>query len=85
MDIIGMFGKPLAASLLMGVTAVAVYYGLHMVISSNVICLLPAILVAVIVYGMAYLVIAKPSKELLRRFPGGSYLVKIAVKLKLMA
>ena len=33
----------------------------------------------------AYLVIAKPSKELLRRFPGGSYLVKIAVKLKLMA
>ena len=85
MDIRGMFGKPLLASVLMGVAAVAVYYGLHMVIDSNVICLVPAILVAVMVYGVAYLMIAKPSKTLLRRFPGGSYLVKIAVKLKLMA
>ena len=85
MDIRGMFGKPLLPSVLMGVAAVAVYYGLHMVIDSNVICLVPAILVAVMVYGVAYLMIAKPSKTLLRRFPGGSYLVKIAVKLKLMA
>lgn len=82
MDIRGMFGKPLAASVIMGVAALAVYYSLHALIDSNVICLIPAILAAVIVYGVCYLVIAKPSKELLRRFPGGSYLVRIAEKLK---
>ena len=82
MDISNMFLRPLAAAVLMGGAAVVVYYGLHRLISSNVICLLPAILVAVVVYGLGYLYIAHPSKELLRRFPGGSYLVKIAVKLK---
>ena len=82
MDISNMFLRPLAAAVLMGGAAVVVYYGLHRVISSNVICLLPAILVAVVVYGLGYLYIAHPSKELLRRFPGGNYLVKIAVKLK---
>lgn len=82
MDVSNMFLRPLAAAVLMGGAAVVVYYGLHRVISSNVICLLPAILVAVVVYGLGYLYIAHPSKELLRRFPGGSYLVKIAVKLK---
>lgn len=82
MDVSGMFLRPLAAAALMGGAAVVVYYGLHRVISSNVICLLPAILVAVVVYGLGYLYIAHPSKELLRRFPGGNYLVKIAVKLK---
>ena len=82
MDVSNMFLRPLAAAALMGGAAVVVYYGLHRVISSNVICLLPAILVAVVVYGLGYLYIAHPSKELLRRFPGGSYLVKIAVKLK---
>ena len=81
MDVKGMFLRPLAAAALMGVAAVAVYYGLHQVIHSNVICLLPAILVAVAVYGVAYLFIAHPSKELLRRFPGGAYLVKIAVRI----
>lgn len=82
MDVSNMFLRPLAAAVLMGGAAVVVYYGLHRVISSNVICLLPAILVAVVVYGLGYLYIAHPSKELLRRFPGGNYLVKIAVKLK---
>lgn len=82
MDISNMFLRPLAAAVLMGGAAVVVYYGLHRVIPSNVICLLPAILVAVVVYGLGYLYIAHPSKELLRRFPGGNYLVKIAVKLK---
>ena len=82
MDISNMFLRPLAAAVLMGGAAVVVYYGLHRVISSNVICLLPAILVAVVVYGLGYLYIAHPSKELLRRVPGGNYLVKIAVKLK---
>ncbi len=80
MDVKGMFLRPLAAAVLMGVAAVAVYYGLHQVIHSNVICLLPAILVAVAVYGVAYLFIAHPSKELLLRFPGGTYLIKIAVR-----
>ena len=82
MDVSNMFLRPLAAAVLMGGAAVVVYYGLHRLISSNVICLLPAILVAVVVYGLGYLYIAHPSKELLRRFPGGNYLVKIAVKLK---
>lgn len=82
MDVFNMFLRPLAAAVLMGGAAVVVYYGLHRVISSNVICLLPAILVAVVAYGLGYLYIAHPSKELLRRFPGGNYLVKIAVKLK---
>lgn len=84
MDMAGMFGRPLLASVLMGVAAVLVYHGLHSFIDSNVICLLPAILVAVLVYGVAYLLIAKPSKELLRRFPGGGYVVKVAVKLRLL-
>ena len=81
MDITGMFLRPLAAAVLMGAAAFVVYHGLHRVIASNVICLLPAILIAVTVYGVAYLFIAHPSRELLRRFPGGAYLVKIAVRL----
>ena len=81
MDLKGMFLRPLLAALLMGVAAFGVYHGLHAMFSSNVICLLPALLVAVAVYGLGYLYIARPSKELLRRFPGGAYLVKIAVKL----
>ncbi len=85
MDIKGMFMKPLLASLLMGVAALVVYYGLHRVVSSNVICLVPAIIVAVLVYGVAYLVIAKPSRELLRKMPGGAYLVKIAAKFRIFS
>jgi stage V sporulation protein B len=85
MDIKGMFMKPLVASLLMGVAALVVYYGLHRVISSNVICLVPAIVVAVLVYGVAYLMIAKPSRELLRKMPGGAYLVKIAAKFRIFS
>lgn len=85
MDIAGMFGQPLLASVIMGAVALIVYYGLHVIIDSNVICLIPAIGVAVVVYGVAYLMIARPSKELLRRFPGGNYLVRIAVKVRIMS
>ena len=68
--------RPLLAALGMGVVTWLSYYGLHLVLPINVVCLGVAVVLGVATYIILYVVIAKPSEEELRRFPFGSYAVK---------
>lgn len=73
---------PLAASIPMAAVAGGVYYGVHMLLHSNVISLGISVLLAVIIYFVVYILISKPSDNELRLIPGGSYLVKIASRFR---
>ena len=61
----------------MGVVAGLVYYGLYKLIQSNVICLCLSIALGGATYFIVYILMEKPSRERLRRMPGGAVLVKI--------
>ena len=58
-----------------------VYYALSIVIKSNLLCLIPAILLAVVAYLLLYVKISHISEEELRRFPMGTKLVLVLRKL----
>ncbi|HJB27657.1 MAG TPA: polysaccharide biosynthesis protein [Candidatus Blautia faecavium] len=62
---------PLLASVPMAAVAGGVYYGLYVLIHSNIICLAISIVCAVAVYFAVYLYISKPSLEELSALPGG--------------
>ena len=70
--------RGLMASVVMGVVAYILYYGLSTLIESNALCLGAAILGAIAVYGVLYLRFAGIPREVLRRFPGGRVLVQLA-------
>ncbi len=78
------FLVPLAAAFFMGVSAWAVYGLLHILTSSTVISLIPAIVVAVCVYFALLIVFRGVSEQELRSIPKGYLLVKLAKKCKLM-
>lgn len=63
---------PILASIPMGIVAVAVYKLVYAVIGSNFISLIPSIVLAIVVYFVGYLVVAKPKKEDLAALPGGT-------------
>ncbi len=79
-----MFLMPLLASSLMGACAWGTYTGLHTFVDSNVICLMPSLLLAVIVYGVTILKIGAIQREQLLAFPKGTLLVKVAEKCHLI-
>lgn len=79
-----MFLMPFLASALMGACALGAYTGLHMLVESNVICLIPSILLAVIVYAVTILKTGAIRREQLIAFPKGALLVKIAEKCRLL-
>lgn len=79
-----MFLMPFLASALMGACAWGAYTGLHMLVESNVICLIPSILLAVIVYAVTILKTGAIRREQLIAFPKGALLVKIAEKCRLL-
>ena len=70
--------SPILASVVMGVVAGAVYYGLHVILPSNFICLGVSIVLAATAYFLAYILVDKTASERLSRMPGGAYLVRIA-------
>ncbi|MGI6071295.1 MAG: putative polysaccharide biosynthesis protein [Blautia sp.] len=76
---------PLLASIPMGLVAAGVYYGLHFFLPGGrlglLIALIPAITLAVIVYFLAYLFIARPTAEELSGIPGGRTIAGLAHKL----
>lgn len=72
---------PLLASVPMGLVAGGLYYGLYLLIPSNVLCLAAALVMAVMVYFVVYLLIARPTADELSAFPGGRALYKIARRL----
>ena len=75
---------PILASIQMGIVAVAVYKLVYAVIGSNFISLIPSIVLAIVVYFVGYLVVAKPKKEDLAALPGGTRLAQVAQKLKIL-
>lgn len=78
------FVTPLVASLFMGAAAWAVYQLLYMLTSSNLISLIPAVIIAVIVYFALEILLKGMSEEELRAIPKGHLLVKVAKKCRLL-
>lgn len=70
------YGKPLLAAAGMGVTAWIVYYGLHLFVPIRLVCLGIAVLLAVVVYLILYVVITKTSEYDLGKFPFGKYMIR---------
>lgn len=70
------YGKPLLAAGGMGIVAWITYYGLHLLLPIRIVCLGIAIVLAVIVYLILYVLIMKTPEEGLQRFPFGKYLVR---------
>lgn len=79
-----MFLMPAIAAALMGVFAKGTYMALNLVVESNIICLMPAILVAVCVYFVAILKIGAVGREQLINFPKGHLIVRAAEKCHLL-
>lgn len=75
---------PILASIPMGIVAVAVYKLVYAVIGSNFVSLIPSIVLAMVVYFVGYLVVAKPKKGDLAALPGGTRLAQVAQKLKIL-
>lgn len=79
-----MFLMPAIAAAIMGVAAKAVYMGMHVLITSNIICLVPSLIVAVIVYFVAALMIGAVGREQLLNLPKGQLIVRMAEKCHLL-
>lgn len=75
---------PLLASIPMGIVAGGVYYGLYLLIHSNILSLGIAVILAAIVYFVVYLIVSKPSKEELFMLPGGGMIYRAARKFNLI-
>lgn len=76
-DFINGYGKPFLAAAGMGVTAWIVYYGLHLLIPVRILCLGAAMVCALVVYLILYVIITKTTAEQMRKFPMGNYIVKV--------
>ena len=72
--------SPSLASVPMALAAGLVYYLLYRLTGRNFISLLPALVLAIMVYLFFYLWISRPSEEELLMMPGGRYLARIAGK-----
>lgn len=75
-DFVNGYGKPLLAAAGMGAVAWITYYGLYLIIPVKIICLGVAVVLAVLVYMILYVVVTKTTEEQLRKFPMGRYMVK---------
>lgn len=83
-NIMTMFLLPLLSAALMGACAKGVYMGLNMIIDSNVICLIPSIGIAVIVYFVAIIKFGAVGRAQLLGFPKGNMIVRVAEKCHLL-
>ncbi|MBR2527150.1 MAG: oligosaccharide flippase family protein [Blautia sp.] len=70
--------SPLLASVPMALTAGGIYYLLYFLTHRNFISLVPALILAILVYFVFYLMIANPSDEDFDLMPGGSYARRLA-------
>ena len=75
---------PLAASVLMGAVAYGVYHGLYFLVKSNAVCLVAAILAAVVIYFVLVIRMGGVREEELLRLPKGRSLLGLAKRLHLM-
>ena len=68
---------PALASGVMAVAAIAVYYGLHALTKGMLIPLAAAVIVAIIIYLIAYVIFTRIPENEMRTFPMGGKLVRI--------
>ena len=78
------YGKPLAAAAGMGIAAWIIYYGLSIVVPSALICLIPAVLLAILIYLILFEVVTKMKEEELRGYPMGGLIVKVLKALRVL-
>ena len=75
---------PAAASAVMGAVAVGVYKLIHLGIQSNAVCTLGAVAAAVAVYGVLLVKLGCLDEDELHQMPGGTRLLQMFRKLRLM-
>ena len=78
------FFIPTLASVFMGAIAWAVYEGLYILTNSNIVSLIPAILVAVLVYFVLLILFKGVNEDELQAMPKGYLLAKTAKKMRLI-
>lgn len=83
-EVVRTFLIPLAASAVMGAAAFGCYKGLMILVKQNTIATLFSCMIAVVVYGIALLLLKGLTEEELKGFPKGRTLVQIAKKLHLL-
>lgn len=82
-DFVNGYGKPLLASVGMGLVAWIVYYGMYIFVPVKILCLGVSVILAVLVYMILYVIVTKATKEQMRKLPMGNYMVKVLGKLYL--
>ena len=83
-EIVKTFVIPVFASAFMGAAAWAIYEGLYMVTKSMRISVIPAIMIAAVVYFVMLILMRGITEQELRSFPKGYLLVKVAKKCRLL-
>lgn len=78
------FVVPLLASAFMGGLSWAIYQGMYLLVESNIISLIVAVIFAVLIYFAFVILMKGMDEEELRAIPKGYLLVKVAKKLKWM-
>jgi len=77
------YEKPFLAAVGMGIAAWILYYGLHLLIPMRIVCLGIAVIAAIIVYLILFVIASKTSEEELGKFPFGRYAVKFLRVIKI--
>lgn len=75
---------PFVASLFMGAAAFGVYYGMNYLISSNIVCLGVAVMIAAVVYFVLVIKFGGMTEEDMLSLPKGRGMLRLARKLRLM-
>ena len=83
-EIVKTFVIPVFAAAFMGAAAWAIYEGLYMVTKSMRISVIPAIMIAAVVYFVMLILMRGITEQELRSFPKGYLLVKVAKKCRLL-
>lgn len=83
-ELIGTYLIPLLAALFMGAAAWGVYYGLKLLVGSNIVCLAAAVLIAVLVYFVLVIKFGGLTEDEMKGLPKGRSLLALARKLHLM-
>lgn len=78
------FLRPLISSVIMGLVCLGIYYGFYMLIKSNFVSLVLAVLCGVIVYFVLTIKWKAVSGDDLLSLPKGAFIVRLAKKLKLL-
>lgn len=83
-ELIGTYLIPLLAALFMGAAAWGVYYGLKLLVNSNIVCLAAAVPTAVLVYFVLVIKFGGLTEDEMKGLPKGRSLLALARKLHLM-